>query len=361
MNKVLVTGLALGKEFGTCDACNFDFEWLIRYPSVLLWADKILIADTIWDTVSYEEYPLESKELAKSLQLIFDIARSRGIVEIVKPSEIISSHLADDIYTEVYKDRDLLAKLFPDHVTLSDEDNVPGEIFIDGLEYCTPHLWTIYAGLVLARAWNAHCLFNMRVFNYCRYKFGLANFPKEGEPGGLDGFQAVFEAYLPNSSVFPEYVYINKDTCSKCVNEKSCKDTYLSNVESNVKNILSWRDYDEIQQLKSVVADIVHRRKELGGVVNPSDILHDFRNKQDKIRKRVKLIFPKVKRWANVTTMLSIPIAVAGLGTGHPLIAVSGAGLAGLSHLAKELVDLLLSKYSWIAFVSKDAELHRRK
>lgn len=361
MNKVLVTGLALGKEFETCEACNFDFEWLIRHPSVLLWADKILVPDTIWDSVSYEKYPFESKELAKSLRLIFDIARSRGIVEVVKPSEIISSALADDILTEIDKDRDLLAKLFPDHVTLSDEDNVPGGIFIDGLEYCTPHLWTIYASFVLARAWNAHCLFNVGVLNYCRYKFGLANFPQEGQLGRVEAFQAVFEAYLPNSPILPEYVYINKDMCSKCVSEKSCKDAYLSNVESNLEDILSWRDYDEIQQLKSVVADIVRRRNELGGIVNASDILHDLRNKQDKIRRRMKLIFPKVKRWANVTTMLSIPIAVAGLSTGHPLIAVSGAGLAGLSHLTKELIDLLLSKYSWISFVSKDAELHREK
>lgn len=361
MNKVLVTGLALGKEIGACDACNFDFDWLIRYPSVILWTDKILVADTIWNTVSHGRFPPKSKELAKSLQLIFDILRSEGIVEVVKPSEIISPDLKDDIYTGVYKDRDLLAKFFPDHVTLGDEDEVPGQMFIDGLEYCTPHLWTIYAGFVLAKAWNAHCLFNMRVFNYCRYKFGLTNFPKEGEPGGIESFQAVFEAYVPNRSIFPEYVYISKDMCFKCENERSCKDTYLSNVESNLKSILSWRDYDEIQQLKSVIDDIVHRRNKLGGLINPSDILHDFRNKQDKIRKRVKLIFPKLKRWANVTTMLSIPVAVAGVSTGHPLITVSAAGLAGLSQLAKELVDSLSSKYSWIGFVNKDAELHREK
>ena len=73
MNKLLVTGLALGKKFGTCQVCNFDFEWLLHYPSVLVWADKILVADTIWDTVSQGGYPGDSKELASSLQLIFDI------------------------------------------------------------------------------------------------------------------------------------------------------------------------------------------------------------------------------------------------------------------------------------------------
>ena len=284
MNRVLVTGLALGRQIGLCEACNFDFEWLIRYPSVFLWADRILVADTIWDTVSRGGYPYEAKELARSLQLVFQLARSEGIIEVFKPAEIISSDVKDLILAEVYRDRELLPRFFPDHVTLGDEENVPGEIFVDGLEYCAPHLCTIYASFVLARALNAHCLFNMRVLNYCKYKFGLASFPKEGEPGGIEAFQSVFEAYVPNRSLFPEYVYINREMCAKCANEDSCKDTYLAKVESNLREMLSWRSYDEIQQLKSIVSDIVRRRREFGGIVNPSEILHDFRDRQSTIR-----------------------------------------------------------------------------
>ena len=49
MNKVMITGLALGLETKACQACNFDFEWLLRYPSVLVWADKIVVTKGIWD------------------------------------------------------------------------------------------------------------------------------------------------------------------------------------------------------------------------------------------------------------------------------------------------------------------------
>jgi hypothetical protein len=36
MIRVLVTGLAVGTDVGLCGACNYDFEWLFRYPSVHL-------------------------------------------------------------------------------------------------------------------------------------------------------------------------------------------------------------------------------------------------------------------------------------------------------------------------------------
>ena len=361
MNRVLVTGLAIGKEVGICDVCNFDFEWVLRYPSVLVWADRILVTGTIWDTVSSGKMPEESPELAKSLQLIFDMARAEGIIEVVNPADVISPALTDAIFTEVDKDRALLAQVFPEHVTLGDEEQVPGEIFIDGDEYCSPHIGTIYATLLLARTWDAHCLFGERVFNYCRYKFGLSGFPKEAGPGRIEGFQGVFEAYIPNSPILPEYVFGSQSQgrCSICTEEQACSDKYLLELEANLKKLFAWRDYDEIQQLKGVVMDIVRKRNKSGGVIDPADILGDVRSREAKLRRRVRLVFPKVRRWANITTMLSIPVAVAGVASGESLITVTGVGLAGLGELAKKFVDLFSSKYSWTGFVSKEAQLHR--
>ena len=360
MNRVLVTGLALGLEAKTCESCNFDLEWLIRYPSILIWADEIIITKAIWDVVSKGVYPDQSRELTKAVRLIFELASSENIIKVINPSKIISPDLKNDIYVQIRKDRKSFTKFFPDHVTLGDSSEVPGQIFIDGVQYCTPHIWTIYAAYILASALNAHCLFDSNVLNYCRYKFGLTNLPKEGETGRVQSFQAVFEGYLPNATLFPGYVLSENSKCHICANEKNCRDTYLSTLEADLKEIFSWRNYDEIHQLKAVVSAIVRKHQESGGIVNPADILHEFRNEQNKIRKRIKLVFPKVKRWANITTMLSIPVIFAGLGTGNYLITLSGSGLAGLSKLSKELIELLSSKYSWVGFISKDAKLHHK-
>ena len=202
MNRVLVTGLALGREVGVCDVCNFDFSWILNRPSVLLWTDKILVTETIWDTVSQAAYPRDNEEVAESLRLVFDIGRREKIIEVVKCSDFMTTDLKDDIDEQVEKDRILLARFFPTHVTMGNEEKVPGQIFIDGVEYCAPNLWTIYAAFFLSRVLDAHCLFDNRVLNLCKYKFGLANFPTSADPGITETFQSVFHAYIPNCNIF---------------------------------------------------------------------------------------------------------------------------------------------------------------
>ncbi len=357
MNKVLVTGLGLGYEVDACQVCNFDLEWLIRYPSVLLWADQILITGAIWDYISSGQLPYT--ELGRSVEMIFEMARAEGIVEIRDPAEVITPELKDAIFQQVEEDRVSLSKVFPDHVRLGSDEQVPGQIFVDGGEYCGPYLWSIHAGLLLARKWDAHCLFSKSVLGYCRYKFGLSGFPKEAKPGWIESIRSVFEAYVPNSPLLPGYALTTKDQCSICAREQACSDNYLIELEKNIRTLFGWRDYDEIQQFKAIVEDLVDKRNETGSLIDPQDVLNDFRAEEEKLRRRVKLVFPKVKRWANISTMLSIPVVVAGVASDVPLITASGAVLAGLSKLTGELVELLSSKYSWIGFVSKEIELHR--
>lgn len=358
MNRVLVTGLALGKEAGVCDFCDFDFSWIVNRPSVLLWTDKILVTETIWDAVSNAHYPFDNREIAQSLKLVFDIGRGEKIIEVIKCPDFITKDLKSEIHKQVEEDRILLARSFPTHFTIGNEEKVPGQLFIDGLEFCEIRLWTIYAAFVLSKALGAHCLFDNRVLNFCKYKFLLTGFTSLTDHRFIETFQSVFNAYIPNCDVFPEYVYMSKDKCVTCRKMEGCKDKYLSEVESNLKHIIRWRNYDEIQQIKAVVNEIIDMHTAASGDLNASDVLKEFGKKQEILRRRVKLVFPQIKRWANITTMFSIPVIVAGIATANPLITVSGATLAGLSKIAKEGVELLSSKYSWVGFTSKDIELH---
>jgi hypothetical protein len=126
-NKVLITGLSLGTEVGVCEVCNYDLSWLLRYPSTLLWADKILVTGAIWGVISNELWPSDFPEVAKASKLIFDMAKEEGIVEIVDPSDVITPSVKEMIYSEISKDRDLFARMLPEHVKLGDEENVPGQ------------------------------------------------------------------------------------------------------------------------------------------------------------------------------------------------------------------------------------------
>jgi len=359
VNKVLVTGLAIGQEADVCQVCNYDLDWLVRYPSVLIWADKIIVPKAIWEAASSGLYPGSEQypELSKSIKLIFEIARGEEIIDVRDPTSMISPVVKDEIGDQVEKDREQLAKLFPEQITLGDDEKVPGQLFVNGIEYCWPRIWTIYASFVLARAWDAHCLFSEKNLGYCKYKFGLSGFTPGTEMGKIEGFHTVFNSYVPNEMILPEYATTSRELCSKCAREQSCKDSYLIQLEKNVKEVLQWRDYDEIQQLKEITNQIVEKRAKAGGVIDPADIRNDLEKQQNKLRRRLRLVFPKVRRWSNITTVLSIPVALAGFAAGSPLITITGGSLAGLSQATKKVIEVLSSKYSWVGFVSKDANL----
>lgn len=357
MNKVLVTGLGLGYELDVCSVCNYDLDWIMNYPSTLLWADKIIFTPKMWDSIQEEHS--EPREAAKCFKLIFDIAKTNGIIEISNPAEIIDDQLKDMIDAQIEKDIISLKTIFPKRVKEKHIGKTKGvgptETIIDGVGYCPPYIWAIYASIILARTWNANCLFNTRSLHFCRYKFGISNFPQEADIGIRQSFATLFESFLPNDSFIDNYAFKDKKRCTICQSEKKCKDSYLIDMEKKVKELFKWREYDELHQIKAVINRITTKQAESNGLIVPDEIIKNFNKEKRKIQKRMISVFPKVRRWANITTILSIPVAVTGIATSNPLIYVTATATAGLSQATKELVEFLKSKYQWVGFISKNA------
>lgn len=358
-----MTGLAIGTEVGVCDACNYDFEWLRKYPSIFLWADKILLTKTTYDQiVNVKPNSTETAALPQSLKLIFELAESEGAIEIVDPTKVVTTEVRDTIWDEVLKDREILKKFYPNDVRLVNQDEergVPLEIFVNDIPYCGSHVATIYATLALTKVWDANCFFSDSVLNYLVYKFGISGMPRQSEPGKAEAFTSVFNAYLPNVNFFPEYAfwsYYDAKKCEACKRMQNCQDTYLSDLEKNFKKMLTWRNYDEILQLKEVVDKIVRKRNKTNGIIDPESVLQEFQSVESKYRRRIKKIFPKVKRWANITTSLSIPMAIVGLAIDQPLVTITGGVLSGTSKLTEEVINYLTSKMSWVGFTAKEEE-----
>lgn len=86
-------------------------------------------------------------------------------------------------------------------------------------------------------------------------------------------------------------------------------------------------------------------------LIDPNDVITNFNDKKKKIRKNIYTVFPKVKRWANIATMISIPISVFGVATGNAIMTIAGFSLAGFSRFTKEQIHLLENKYRWITFL----------
>lgn len=83
MNKILVTGLGIGSDFGVCSVCNLDFSWLVSNPSTLVWVDKILLTQNAWQSREKVDDKFD-----KAVNIILEKADKQGVIEIIKPKEI---------------------------------------------------------------------------------------------------------------------------------------------------------------------------------------------------------------------------------------------------------------------------------
>lgn len=352
MRNLLITGLGLGNDFDNCYPCNYDHYWLVKFPSLLLWTNKFLIPKSIWNTITEEKYP-DSLELAKSYKLVFEFLESKNLIEVIDSSEIFEKSVDEIIYTEIAKDIERIGQIFPGIVKYeNDPDNSSTKmIMIDGRSYCPPILWSLYMSLSLSRALNAQCLFSSSALHYFRYKFGTTSIPQEMNVGYVESFRNIFNSFLPNETVFPEYSIENKERCNECTRLNYCSDSYLIDLEKNVAKYLEWRDYDEINQLKEMADNIIRENERVEGFINPEKVFNNYLEKENSIKKKVRLIFPQVKRWSNLATIASIPIAVFGIATQNPLLTIGSASLAGISKISSETISMLENKYRWINLI----------
>ncbi len=355
MNRLLVTGLATGIGAGVCQVCNYDLEWLLNYPSLLLWADKLLVFDSIWKIIQEEKYP-KPTEVAKCCKLIFDIANAEGLIEVKDSSPIVDGILRDDIFSQISLDIGEMKRLFPDKISLRSLSKKKGdkslnETIINGHSYCPPYLWSVYSNLILSRLYGANCLFDDTALNYLRFKFGIIHFPTEADPAKPKSFVNVFKSYLPNDPLIPTFALHSQGNCKKCAHHQRCNDSYLQDLEKKVSELLKWREYDEFQQAKGVFDEIIAQHKSKGVPIIPEDVGKSFEKIQTKLGKRVHNLFPKVRRWSSVAAVLSIPATIVSVALGDSLVSISSASLFGLSQIGKECVEALESKYRWLGFL----------
>ena len=347
MNSILVTGLAIGSEpeLDTCSACNYDLSWLFDHPSTLLWADKIVLTEGVKSIIDNEEFShSEKSEFAKAIRLTFDILADTGLVDVRKAATIITPAVRDSLYDQINLDRELLCKVFPSDTRLASDSGVPGQFIVKDYEYCTPALWSVYASLYLADAWKTNVLFTPNVYNYLRYKFGLHSELLKST-SKLTAFEKVFSSFLPEVAFLPEYFVTTK--CSTCKSETDCRSSVLSNLETNLRKVLAWRDYDEFHEVRQVFDAISAKRDDC---TDPSELVAAFVQQEAKIQKRVNGLFPKVERWTNLASVVAIPIALGGVTSGSTVLATAAGAVAGLAEISKKYLEISKNRYRWVGF-----------
>jgi len=203
---------------------------------------------------------------------------------------------------------------------------------------------THYLALVLGGMWDAELVLSPDAQNLFAHVFGLrAQRMIEGQ-ATIEAFSEIIRSHLP------EFQMSIRGECWTCARAAECDKHALKEIEKKVKGLLFYRNYDEIMELKSVFSDV---RTSLGSLPAPelkADLIRQFTDREAALQSKLRGTFPKVSRWSALTTMVSIPIVVAGVTSQLPLIAGVGAALAGAAQITKQYVDYLTSKHRWVFF-----------
>ena len=352
MNKILLSGLALGKDIGLCPVCNFDFDWLIKNPSSLLWLDKIIVPQNILNTIK-DKKSSNNIKLNEGMKLLFEVLEDKNLLEIIKIEDYISNDVANKLYEQTKKDRDILSEMFPEIIKKGDE-SCPGELFIGDFHYCSSYVWQIYASLFLAMQLNAQLMYTPESLIYCKYKFGASNSHIPNSNTKNDVITNVFNSLIPSVRVFSDFTFRTKEYCEDCTMITSCEKHYLKKTESNIAKILEYRETDELFQIRDVLNEIISIKSSKNQIITQNDIndiLNQYKGKAYKINKLLKKYFPKIEKWSNIATLITLPICITGIATGNPIVSgISGIAATGISS-TRAWLELLKTKYSWVGFI----------
>jgi len=344
-DKLFITGLALGIDNDACQCSNFNVNWLFTHPSTLLWAKKIVVSKTIFKIIKDGHASSELKsgkqdEMSLAIKMIFELLDSYGMIDVVDTSRIITKELQEQIYSSIDEDLKLLAV----------ENDESGCIIKDknGYSYCIPKLWTAYASIIYSRLLNARCLSNESDLNFFKFKFENGSEYAKELKHKPEVFQKLFDVYLPNEPIAHPYLFDYKTQCIVCKNEKECKDNYLIDIEKNIHKIVRLREQDEVQEIISIINRIYESVDRADYESDIIDVRRSFELVITKTNKKLKRTMPQVKQWTTLSTIVSIPITLAGLVTNQNDLAMSGAALAASLKVFDEYLKYYDGKFKWV-------------
>ena len=336
MNKVLITGLGIAKEFGICEACNLNFSWLVNNPSILLWADQICVPKT-----SFEAQLAEKDDKSeKVISLFLNIAEKQGLINKINLTDIYQEKVGDEIYKKMVEDSQTLLKTFPE-VIKKGEEGVPNEIFIGDESYCGAWMSSI----------EANCLFSEREHNFLKYLYGLDANKFSGNIIN-NVYSEIFSLYLPENLAIHNYAFADERQCEECKYYEDCKKNYLHNTEVTLEKVFKWRDYDELQQAKEEINRIISLKNDISSQKDVDDIVKEFKERQNKINRNINKRFPKIERWTKMTTVLATPITIASAISGNLPLTVGSAVAGGVAQATEKLLEIYKNKNNWVGFVN---------
>ena len=341
---LLTTGLAT-----TCTETfkirNIDYSWLINNPSILLWADNIFLTKYMADSLlSKDHTPFE-----KSLKLIIEILKDYDIIKFKNSKNIFNDQISTKIDKIIEKDLSNLEKNNDLCILNEVSENNHRNLYIGDNVYCFPELRSIYASLLISEKWDATSLFSKKSLDFLNYKM---NNPKNEEyQSTINSFDDIFSLHLPDINLIPYNLLTNK--CPTCKNQNNCN-IQFDNIENKLTNYLNIRDYDEINQIKNMVYKINKELNSKNQLSDSQEILKEYKNQKNQIRKSMHTTFPKIRKWTNYSMVAMSSVAGIGFLTNSNIITGIGIGLDFLGTAISAELNRRENKNKWVSFKLED-------
>ena len=346
MCKLLVPGLAIGAEPGidACQPCNIDISWIFRNPASFLYSEKIILTPLVHKMVSSDDYVYhDNSSVNEIVGYLFNKMLKANNYEVRKPQEVISKEIKNKIFKAIEGDFNKLLEQGSEEIRWDDTTH-PGHLYINDNHYCVPIAWATYACMFLAKSWKADLVFRPDEINYFERVLGLhsGNIAQKNK-----AFDEIFSCAIPDIRLMPETAVEEK--CKQCEKIEKCEEDLLGAILKEIDMIFEWREYDEINSMRHILSEISNAFHEEGHVT-AKEIIRSYREEESRLRLKMGKIFPKAKRWLNISTVLFLPFAVAGVTSGSSTISGIGAGGIGLTEVVKQYLNYKESEYGWVGF-----------
>lgn len=337
---ILLTGLALGNESGLCPCSNIHTEWLFTNPQDMLWVDNIVLTKRekeIIDSYEHSLYPYD-----RAVWLIFQYLDQAKTIQIVDDN-IITETAAEHIKQQVVDD----IRLIKPEYLINDEHTFTYKRH----HYCQPALQTLYAAIFLSWKLGTTISLDTRESEYFQSMYAL-KYKRALKTGKNVYVGQLIQYYLPEIALGHHYLDESaREECKICANEKECKDGFLNTIEQQIRQIILYREREEVRQLCQTIDDVIDKDFTNATIKDIEQYKHDLNELAFAQQQKMQNAFREYSKWKPLTTCASVGLTIAGL-AGKTTAGVAGLGLGLLEQLLNEYVDYRRRKNSWVNIVT---------
>ena len=319
------------------DVCNLiSLGWLFERPSVLLWADQVLVAVRDYEVLSLGYPVFESKLYGETVAALFEALSDEGIAKTFDPEPLLLPVSVNSICEQVESDLALYG-------TESSEPNSEGKIepaaiCSDEGRFCQVRLESMYTNLLLARLMGCSCLMDSNKARFVINRFGPSA-GRQTEKG--KAFDRLYSVIVPELNIRNYKLFCPESTRAECIHGDECARDIKGNIRRFIEDLLMVREKPEIKGLSKLVSQL---EAETGG--NVDEISHAALKDISRAQSRV-LTLEGVKSWSSVVTDIASVAAASSFIAGDPIASSTAAAVASLGIMGSVAAESMRAMDSW--------------